>query len=109
MVNIIEEINQDTVLESGMQLSEQLARELAWKDNELCEQVFSETDYDTLYKDYANCQVVFKFKDKLWSFDYQSYESHYGSGEDMFYDCIIQEVEYYEEEVTTVVKGYRVI
>jgi hypothetical protein len=107
MNDIIETIDDSTVLVSGMKLAEDLAREVACEDNEFCEVVFTETDYDTLYKDYANAEVVFKYMDKLWSFIYQSYESHYGDGSDMFYDCTIQEVEYYEEEVTTVVKGYR--
>ena len=107
MTNIVNEVNQDTVLVSGQKLSEDLAREIAYEDHEFCEVVFTETDYDTLYKDYADAEVIFKFLDKLWSFTYQSYESHYGSGGSMYYDCVIQEVEYYEEEVTTVVKGYR--
>jgi hypothetical protein len=106
-MNNIEIIDDSTLLTSGMKLVEDLAREIAYEDNEFCEVVFTETDYDTLYKDYADTEVVFKYMDKLWSFTYQSYESHYGSGESQYYDCIIREVEYYEEEVTTVVKGYR--
>ena len=107
--NIIEEINEDTILVSGQVLTESLARQISYKDHEFCEVVFTETDYDTLYKDYANCEVVFKHNAKLWCFDYQSYESHYGSGESMYYDCKIQEVEYYEEEITTIQKGYRAV
>jgi hypothetical protein len=105
-MNNIEIIDDSTLLTSGMKLVEDLAREIAYEDNEFCEVVFTETDYDTLYKDYADTEVVFKYMDKLWSFTYQSYESHYGSGESLYYDCILQEVEYYEEEVKTVVKGY---
>jgi hypothetical protein len=106
-MNNIETVDDSTLLTSGVKLSEDLAREIAYENNEFCEVVFTETDYDTLYKDYADTEVVFKYMDKLWSFTYQSYESHYGSGESQYYDCIIREVEYYEEEVTTVVKGYR--
>jgi hypothetical protein len=108
-INGITETKENTVLVSGMKLSEDLAREIACENNEFCEVVFTETDYDTLYKDYAHTEVVFKYMDKLWSFTYQSYESHYGSGSSQYYDCIIQEVEYYEEEVKTVVKGYRAV
>jgi len=107
MTNTVNEVNEYTTLASGQKLSEDLAQEIACEDNEFCEVVFTEIDYDTLYKDYADTEVVFKYMDKLWSFTYQSYESHYGSGSAQFYDCVIQEVEYYEEEVTTVVKGYR--
>jgi hypothetical protein len=106
-INGITETKENTVLVSGMKLSEDLAREIAWEDNEFCEVIFTETDYGTLYKDYADTEVVFKYMDKLWSFTYQSYQSHYGSGSHMYCDCTIQEVEYYEEEVKTVVKGYR--
>jgi hypothetical protein len=109
MSNIIEKIDDSTLLVSGMKLSEDLAREIALEDHDFCEVVFTETDYDTLYKDYVDTEVVFKYMDKLWSFTYQSYESHYGDGSPMFYDCFIQEVEYYEKEVTTIEKGYRVV
>ena len=106
---MIEEINEDTILVSGQVLTESLARQLACEDHELCEVVFTEVDYDTFYKDTASCEVVFQHNAKLWSFCYSSYQSYYGSGEDNFYDCVIQQVEYYEEEVTTIQKGYRAV
>jgi hypothetical protein len=109
MSNIIEKIDDSTLLVSGMKLSEDLAREIAWEDHDLCEVVFTETDKNEAYKDCAPCEVVFQHQGKLWSFTYDQYISHYGSGESMYYDCTIQEVEYYEEEVTTVQKGYRAV
>lgn len=108
-MNQIKEINEYTILYSGQKLDEDLARQIAYEDHEFCEVVFTETDKNAAYKDCAPCEVVFLHNSKLWSFNYDQYISHYGSGESMFYDCVIQEVEYYEEEVTTVVKGYRAV
>lgn len=109
MTKVIKEINQDTILYSGQRLEEDLASQIAGEDHEFCEVVFTETDKNEAYKDCAPCEVVFLHQGKLWSFTYDQYISHYGSGESMFYDCNIQEVEYYEEEVTKIVKGYRTV
>lgn len=108
-MNQIKEINEYTILYSGQKLDEDLARQIAYEDNQFCEVVFTKTDKNAAYKDCAPCEVVFLHNSKLWSFNYDRYISHYGNGESTFYDCVIQEVEYYEEEVKTVVKGYRAV
>jgi len=109
MTKIIKEINEDTILYSGQVLSEELARQISYEDHEFCEVVFTETDKNEAYKDCAPCEVVFLHQGNLWSFTYDQYISHYGSGESMYYDCTIQQVEYYEKEVTTIEKGYRTV
>lgn len=85
-----------------MQHDEDFFRSLVYNDVEEYDLVEERVDFDSLYKDYANCQVIVKKKDDstYWGFDFQSYQSHYGMGGHTFYDCKLYPVERAVETIT---------
>ena len=71
-------------------------REWVWEgypDN--FEEIEVNKDYDTLYKDMCNATTIFRNKDDntYWALDWDSYESHYGSGESNYDNYFIYQVE----------------
>ena len=67
------------------------------------EEVETYKDYDTLYKDMCSASTIFRRKsdNTYWSLDWDSYESHYGSGESQYDNNFIYQVEQVVKVVET--------
>lgn len=81
-------------------------REMAWEGSAGYEHIETIVDYDTLYKDMASATSYFTevSSGDIYALDWDSYESHYGSGESDYPNDIMYRVRI--EEVVEVKKVY---
>lgn len=84
-------------------------QDFVWGDIEDFEEVETVKDYDTLYKDYCSATTICKqiSTGKFYALDWNSYESHYGSGESTFDSDEIYEVQ--QVEKVTVEKIWKAV
>ena len=84
-------------------------REMAWEGDDKYEHIETIIDYGTLYKDMASATSYFTevSSGDIYALDWDSYESHYGSGESEYPNDIMYRVRI--EEVVEVKKVYVVI
>ena len=75
----------------------------AWGDMEDYEEVETVVDYESLYKDMASATSICKHTPtgKFFALDWDSYQSHYGSGESDYPNDEIYEVQQVDKVVTT--------
>ena len=81
-------------------------RYLNWEGDDKYEIIETIIDYDTLYKDMASATTYFTETETgdIYALDWDSYESHYGSGESDYPNDIMYRVRI--EEVVEVKKVY---
>ena len=78
-------------------------RAFVWGDMEDYEEVETVVDYESLYKDMAPATTICKHipTGKFYALDWDSYQSHFGSGESDYPNDEIYEVEQKEKVVVT--------
>ena len=86
-----------------MTLTEDEARSFAYDDHPDYDEVETIIDYDVMYKDYAPATTISKklSDGTFWALDWDSYQSHYGSGESMFNSNELRQVKQIEKVITT--------
>lgn len=84
-------------------LSEEEVKKIAYEIHKTYIVEQQTVDYDSMYKDYAPCYVIFsRLSDgKTFELVYDQYQSHYGYGEDNFSDQTAHEV---TKEIVTIQK-----
>jgi hypothetical protein len=86
-----------------MKLSDEEVRAFVYEDHPLFEHVEEVVDLESMYKDYCPATTISKKigTEEYWAIDWDSYMSHYGSGEHMFHDNNLYRVEQVEKVTVT--------
>lgn len=95
----------------SIKLTEDEVKQIVYEDHPDFEVIEEYTDFETMYKDFAHCDVIVKQEStgKYFSLSYQQYTSHYGSGESQYEDQEAPEVKLVTKEVTRIVKSWEAV